>query len=414
MRNMKIGIAGAGLLGRLLAWHLSRQGHEVHVFDPAPHARPTHDGQGAAGFTAAGMLSPLAELETAEPDVAARGWHSIAHWRAIAADMGDNIAPRTPPCTPPRTSPRTPPHFAQHGSLMVAHGPDLGAARRVLSRLDRPQALLAAGSAAHHDAQARAQARAQVNAQPQALSPEQLRALEPELHGSGGPLHAWLLPGEAHIDTVAMMQALHDGAPGARWHWGTRVQQVTPGCLWLAPLADPSAAPAAAHAFDLVCDVRGVGARPTLPVRGVRGEVVWLHAPGVRLHRPVRLLHPRHRIYIVPRPGECLLAGASELETEDRGPVTLRSAVELMAAAHSILPALAEARILRLDANLRPALPDHRPHIHTEPGLMRLNGLYRHGWLLAPSLADEALRALALPGLPGLPGLPDTSIAPSA
>jgi glycine oxidase len=403
MRTLRIGIAGAGLLGRLLAWHCSRQGHEVHVHDPAPHALPAHDGQGAAGFTAAGMLSPLAELDTAEPDVAARGWHSIAHWRAIAADMGEQIGEHPPA-----------PHFAQHGSLMVAHGPDLGAARRVLSRLERPQALLAAGFAAHH-----AQAQTQARAQPQALSPAQLHALEPDLHGSSGPLHAWLLPGEAHIDAVAMMQALHDGAPDVHWHWGTPVQQVTPGCLWLAESLTAPSTPTTGRprTFDLVCDVRGIGARPSLPVRGVRGEVVWLHAPGVSLRRPVRLLHPRHRIYIVPRPGERLLVGASELETEDRGPVTLRSAVELMAAAHSILPALAEARILRLDANLRPALPDHRPHLHTEPGLLRLNGLYRHGWLLAPSLVDEALRALALPGLPGLPGLPDqpdTCPAPTA
>ncbi len=388
-RSLRIGIAGAGLLGRLLAWHLSRQGHEVHVHDPAPHALPTHDGQGAAGFTAAGMLSPLAELDTAEPDVAARGWQSIAHWRAIAACMDGQVGEPTTAQTPHHALAR----FAQHGSLMVAHGPDLGAARRVLSRLDRAQALPSAGLGTH---------------QAQALSPEQLHALEPELHGSGGPLHAWLLPGEAHIDTVAMMQALHDGAPGVRWHWGTQVQRVAPGCLWLAAsptsaATAPSTAPGQARTFDLVCDVRGVGARPTLPVRGVRGEVVWLYAPGVTLQRPVRLLHPRHRIYIVPRPGERLLVGASELETEDRGPVTLRSAVELMAAAHSILPALAEARILRMDANLRPALPDHRPHIHTEPGLARLNGLYRHGWLLAPSVANEALLALGLPGLPGHP-----------
>lgn len=376
-RPLRIGIAGAGLLGRLLAWHLAHQGHEVHVHDPAPHAAPTHDGLGAAGFTAAGMLSPLAELDTAEPDVAARGWQSIAHWQAIAADMGL------------RHTPHHAPHFAQRGSLMVAHGADLGAARRVLARLDRPGALQAAGFAAH--------------AQPQALSATQLAALEPELHGSGGPLHAWLLPGEAHIDTVAMMQALHDGAPGVRWHWGNPVQHTAPGCL---RLADTASAPGQAHAFDLVFDVRGVGARPSLPVRGVRGEVVWLHAPGVTLHRPVRLLHPRHRVYIVPRAGDRVLVGASELETEDRGPVTLRSAVELMAAAHSILPALAEARILRMDANLRPALPDHRPLIHTEPGLTRLNGLYRHGWLLAPSVAHEALLALGLPGLPGLPESP--------
>ena len=81
-------------------------------------------------------------------------------------------------------------------------------------------------------------------------------------------------------------------------------------------------------------------------------------------------------------------------------PMSLRSAVELMAAAHSILPALAEARILKLDTNLRPALPDHRPQVHHEKGLLRINGLYRHGWLLAPALVDDALRALGLGSLP--------------
>ncbi len=376
MRTLRIGIAGAGLLGRLLAWHFSREGHAVHVFDPAPHPHPAHDGHGAAGFTAAGMLSPLAELETAEPALAALGWQSIAHWQAIVQRLGT-------------------PHFAQNGSLLVAHGTDLGAARRMLAHLDRPAELQAAGFPAH--------------ARAQALDATALAALEPDLHGSNGPLHAWLLPGEGHIDTVATLQALQANAKGVQWHWAQAVRDLSPGMVWPGQGAGPTPL-----RFDLVCDVRGVGARPTLPVRGVRGEVVWLHAPGVRLQRPVRLLHPRHRVYIVPRPGERMLVGASELETEDRAPMTLRSAVELMAAAHSILPGLAEARILRLDANLRPALPDHRPHVHTEPGLLRINGLYRHGWLLAPALVQQALRALALPGLPGLPDQPDTCPAPSA
>jgi glycine oxidase len=95
----------------------------------------------------------------------------------------------------------------------------------------------------------------------------------------------------------------------------------------------------------------------------------------------------------VPRPGDLVLVGASEIESEDRSPMSLRSAVELMAAAHSVLPALAEARIVSLDVNLRPALPDNRPEVHTEPGLIRINGLYRHGWLLAPPLLDEAFGA---------------------
>ena len=67
-----------------------------------------------------------------------------------------------------------------------------------------------------------------------------------------------------------------------------------------------------------------------------------------------------------------------------------------MSAAHSVLPALAEARILRLDVNLRPALPDHEPRTEVAPGLVRINGLFRHGWLLAPALVEDALCACGL------------------
>lgn len=373
-RPCRIGVAGAGLLGRLCAWHLSRLGHAVSVFDPAPGPAPRHDGQGAAGFTAAGMLSPLAELDAAEPDVAGRGWHSIPRWAAIAAELVAGTAGEPP--------------MARRGSLMVAHGPDLGAARRVLARLDQPMP----GQPAW--------------AHPRSLSPAELATLEPDLHGSGGPLHAWLLPGEGHLDTVTMLQGLHDTAPSVRWHWGQHVAATQPGAL---QLADGSH-----HRFDLVVDVRGTGARPDAPVRGVRGEVVWLHAPGLQLQRPVRLLHPRHRVYIVPRSGQRVLVGASELETEDRSPMSLRTAVELMAAAHSVIPALAEARILRLDTNLRPALPDNRPQVVVNDGLVRLNGLYRHGWLLAPSVVDEALGRLGCPPLPSAGHEPHPPAAVSA
>jgi glycine oxidase len=363
-RALDIGIAGAGLLGRLVAWTLSRQGHRVTVFDPTPGPQPAHDGHGAAGFTAAGMLSPLAELDAAEADVAERGWHSIERWAQITSALS-------------RTTHR-PPYFARRGSLMVAHGPDLGSARRVLSRLDDAQQ----GSAPQHSGASR---------QPEAVSAQQLQQIEPCLHSASGPLHAWMLHGEGHIDTVRTLQCLFEDAPDVHWHWAQPVKHVTPHALELASFSSTQP-----HRYDWVFDLRGVGAKPDTQVRGVRGEVVWLHAPGLGLQRPVRLLHPRHRVYIVPRPDDVVLVGASELESEDRSPMSLRSAVELMAAAHSVIPALAEARILRMDTNLRPALPDHRPEIHIEPGLVRINGLYRHGWLLAPSLVDEALTRMGL------------------
>ncbi|MEZ5664820.1 MAG: FAD-dependent oxidoreductase [Burkholderiaceae bacterium] len=371
----RIGIAGAGLLGRLLAWRLSGQ-HDVAVFDPASGPEARSDGQGPAGFTAAGMLSPLAELDNSGPAIAALGWRSLSLWREISdalACMAPGSAQAMPAacgdcsgCDGVRGTVRdaTPDGWPLRtlGSLLVAHGSDLGAARRVLARLAQAPEL------------------AGVEQTPQHLDRAGLSALEPAIDPR---LHAWLLPGEGQILPLQILPALCAAAPAVHWRWNTTVDRVAPGALHLSD--------GRTERFDLAVDVRGVGARPDLPVRGVRGEVVWLQAPGVTLHRPVRLLHPRHRVYIVPRPCDHIVIGASEIESEDRSPVSLRSAVELMAAAQTVMPELAEARIVHLETNLRPALPDNEPRIDHEPGLLRINGLYRHGWLLAPALVQDAL-----------------------
>jgi glycine oxidase len=355
--GITIGIAGAGLLGRLLAWQAVQAGHAVAVFDPTPDAQPRFDGHGAAAFSAAGMLSPLAELDCASPQVASWGLRSLSLWPQILATL-----PQAP-------------FFAQRGSLMVAHRGDLGAAQRVLARLAQAPPGMPT---------------------PQALSPSALRALEPALHDVA---HAWMLPGEGQIDPPGTLRALHEQArqAGVQWHWGRGVRRVEAHRLWLDGDADPLR-------FDLVFDVRGLGSRddagaPAPALRGVRGETAWLHAPGHGLTRPVRLLHPRYRVYVVPRPNDTVVVGASEIESEDRGAVSLRSAVELMSAAYSILPGLAEARIVQLDANLRPARPDNEPHLHTAPGLVCINGLFRHGWLLAPALIEAALTRAGWPGV---------------
>ena len=130
--------------------------------------------------------------------------------------------------------------------------------------------------------------------------------------------------------------------------------------------------------------------RPTLLVVGC-GDV------GLRV---LRLLHPRWRVDVVPRACDMVVVGATEIESDDRSPVSVRSTLELLSAAHSVLPGLAEARVLHSEANLRPALPDNLPFTHHESGpdggLIRLNGLYRHGWLMAPALVDDALAQAGL------------------
>jgi glycine oxidase len=339
MAAMSIGIAGAGLLGRLLAWQLSGAGHRVTVFDPA--AGPLE--RGAAAWTAAGMLSPLAELECANAELARMGLRSLALWPHLVAGLPVPVDLRC------------------EGSLLLAHGADLGAAKRLVDLL---------------------MAKASEGRQPEPLTMPQLQSLEPAVQG---PAHAWLLRDEGQIHTVQALQALAEGATGrgVQWRWGQAVDEVAPGRIH-------------GEAFDWVFDVRGLGARPTLPLRGVRGEIFWLHAPGVTLHRPLRLLHPRWRVYLVPRPGDLIVVGASEIESEDRSPVSVRSTLALLSCAHSVIPELAEARIVHSETNLRPALPDNLPHLHTQAGLTRINGLFRHGWLLAPALVEQALAAIDL------------------
>lgn len=347
---LSIGIAGAGVLGRLLAWRLGRAGHQVTVFDPA--SGPL--GRGAAGWTAAGMLSPSAELECADLQVFQDGVDSIPMWDAIIRELPGA------------------PDFDNRGSLLLAHRSDAGAAHRLVDLI------------AH---------KAPDGYRPQSLTPEALAELEPDIHG---PALAWFLPYEGAVNPVQLMQALQEGAAGVTWAWGRRVDTLGPGRI---ECSDGT------YDFDHVFDARGLGQRPAgaqgvgcTDVRGVRGEIFLVQAPDVNLGRPIRLLHPRHRVYVVPRRDHHFIIGASEIESEDRSPVSLRTTVELLATAHSALPGLAEARLVHTETNLRPALRDNLPRIEQTSGLTRINGLFRHGWMIAPAMTARAIQGSGIAG----------------
>jgi glycine oxidase len=140
---------------------------------------------------------------------------------------------------------------------------------------------------------------------------------------------------------------------------------------------------------DLIIDCRGLAAKDAFPtLRGVRGERIVVRAPDIAIARPVRLLHPRFPLYLVPWSDGLFMVGATAIEREDGGPVTLRSALELLSAAYALDPAFGEAEILALGAGVRPAFPDNRPRIIASKGYIYVNGLYRHGFLLAPVMAE--------------------------
>lgn len=205
------------------------------------------------------------------------------------------------------------------------------------------------------------------------LEADGVGALEPEL---AGRFPAGLFfGGEAHLDPRGALARLRGRLVGM----GVRFERRH---------VDPGAPPPAGV---VRIDCRGLAARDLLPdLRGVRGEMAVVRAPGVGLSRTVRLLHPRWPVYVVPRGEGTYMIGATQIESERAGPVTLRSALDLLGAAHALHPGFGEAEILELGSGLRPAFPDNRPRLRWRGGALCVNGFFRHGFLCAPALARRA------------------------
>jgi glycine oxidase len=146
---------------------------------------------------------------------------------------------------------------------------------------------------------------------------------------------------------------------------------------------------------DYCFDCRGYEAKPDLAdLRGVKGEMLIVRTTEVSLARPVRLLHPRIPVYLVPRADHHFMIGATMIESGDRTRFSARSMVELLNAAYAVHPAFGEAEIVETGTDVRPAFFDNLPRMRREGTLVRLNGLYRHGYLGAPALARRAVESI--------------------
>jgi glycine oxidase len=345
--SLKIAVVGAGLLGRLLAWRLLRQGHAVTLFEATPFDKPR-----SAAHTAAAMVSPLSELVSAERLIHDLGMASLRLWPRWLEELNHSIEP--------------PVHYAAHGSVVVAHPQDAAELRQFKQNLEYKLP----------------------GADPSRwLTQHELRACEPQL---GHFAEALYLPHEAHLDNRHLLAALLQ-----------QIAALKGRCLDNSPvriegdrLHGTGLPPR--ESFDYIIDCRGLGSKPDQPeLRGVRGEVMWVESREVSFTHAVRLMHPRYKLYVVPKPGQRFIIGATEIESEDLSPISLQSTLELASALYTINPALAEARVIETDTNLRPAYRDNLPRITFRGKCIRVNGLYRHGYLLAPVMAEHVVGYLS-------------------
>lgn len=335
MHPYQIAVIGAGITGLTQALCLQRQGHRITLFERGGECLDHH-----CSHVGAGMLAPYCELSEAEAEVARWGVSALALWRQIVLTLAQPV------------------HMSCEGTLVVAHHRDRAGMQHLAERVEH------AGFGAHL----------------QWLRRDELRELEPELEGRFG--EGLYLSPEGEIDPRSLLPSLVETLRqnGATLCFETEVQDLAPGEIMV--LGER-------QAFDWVLDCRGLAASDQMTdLRGVRGEILALRTDEVRLRRPIRMMHPRYPLYIVPRPGNRFVVGATSIESDSLRPATVRSALELLSAAYALHPAFAEAEIVEMKVQCRPTLPDHLPRIVQQDNLLRINGLYRHGYLLSPLVAE--------------------------
>lgn len=233
------------------------------------------------------------------------------------------------------------PGTTQNGSLVIAHGRDAGELARFSRRTE----------------------------QFEWLDGESIAALEPDLAGRFG--QALFFKDEGHLDPRAALASL-----------ARRLDELG------VPIRFGVESSPVALTDRRVIDCTGLAARDVLTdLRGVKGEMLLLRLRDISLSRPIRLLHPRVPVYVVPRGDGLFMVGATMIESDEPTRISARSMLELLSAAYALHPAFGEAEIIEIGTGVRPAFPDNLPRIRRRNGILYVNGLYRHGYLVAPSLA---------------------------
>ncbi len=278
-----------------------------------------------ASFAAGGMIAPLSELDHMPHDYLPAGFDSIDQWQNISDALN------------------APFEFAAKGSLFITHDADRHLLERFKSLLPQSDDWEQVGA-------------------------DKIKTLETELNTKTfrQGLH---MKREAHLHPQKALRAI-----------------LATIKIKKAEATEPTEQ---ANKADWVIDCRGMAAKREQPsLRGVKGEILIVENKEFALTRPLRLMHPRYPLYIVPRADNIFMIGATIIESEAENHVSIRSGMELMSALYSIDRSFGDAKIIELKSGIRPSYADNLPHIDTNDNIICANGLYRHGYLFSPVMAE--------------------------
>ena len=345
--RMKIGIVGAGIAGRLLAFKLKLENNnfDIYLFD---------NGHKSCSYMSAGMLSPFCELNSAEKIIADLGLESLNLWKSDIEFIEKYSHEKI--------------FFQQNGTLVVAHRQDIEELkifkRNIDGRID--------GSLPPYEI----------------LNQNDIRFKEPDIEDKFS--QGLFFEKDGRVDPRSFLFSIAKGLENI----GIKISNSHDAKIDKNKINN--------EGFDLVFDCRGLGASQYLQenfnkkLRGVRGEIIILQVNEknkIHLNSSIRLMHPRFPLYISPRENNKFIVGATMIESEDMSPISVRSSLELLTAVFSINSQFGESRILESNVQLRPTFEDNLPKIlYDRSGYFSINGLYRHGFLMSPKIVNLAIR----------------------
>ena len=333
---MTIRVAGAGIIGCVVAYELARRGFSVEVFDPRTV------GAGATHATA-GVLAPFIETPASGP-LHELTLESFRQYDAFVRELHDNsgIAVECRSC----------------GTLELVETADDELRLNAVADLARADGFRSEWRKL--PAQDRVPAR---------------RGL--------------FIPAQGYVRVEQLMQALMRGAEarGARFHEGQRISRIEPhttGCTIRINerRIECDAVVVAAGSWSDSLGLDPAGVRP------IRGQLLRLHWGGP----PPPCIIWAHDCYIVPWTDGTVLVGAT---VEDAGfdeRVTVDGVLGLLSAASRVLPQARHATFLEARSGLRPASADGLPVLRSSaeyPRVIYATGHYRNGILLAPLTAQR-------------------------
>ena len=343
-RPSDIIVIGAGIVGCAVADELAHRGASVEIVDERPV------GMGATQASA-GILAPYIETREGHPllDLAVRSLSLYKDFVERAVSEGG-----------------APVAYQRTGTITVAADESewsaLQASAAFLTRCGVRSSLLDAAAAKEE---------------------------EPNLAGSA--VGALLIEDHGFVSANDLTRALVASARrrGAQLIEQSRVRRISAQSDDLIVETDRGTLTAdavvlAAGSWSGEIGVNGVAVR--LPVRPVRGQLLYLNWAGT----PMRRVVWTHRCYFVPWDDGTLLVGATMEEAGFDERVTVAGVRDLLESACELIPHVWSAGFRGARVGLRPGTPDDLPVIGTSarmPKLFYATGHYRNGVLLAPLTA---------------------------